>query len=101
MESWNDELDESGIPPDTVGCNPSKLLNFLASKMKSWSESRNDELDESGIPPDTVGCNPSKLLNFLTSKMESWNESRNDELDESGKESIHSILLYYLMNQSI
>ena len=84
-------------PPHTVGCNPNVLLKFLTSKMESW----NDELDESGIPPDTVGCNPSKLLNFLTSKMESWNESRNDELDESGKESIHSILLYYLMNQSI
>ena len=82
--------------PVSVGLN-NELLKFLTSKMESW----NDELDESGIPPDTVGCNPSKLLNFLTSKMESWNESRNDELDESGKESIHSILLYYLMNQSI
>ena len=81
--------------PLSVGLN--ELLKFLTSKMESW----NDELDESGIPPDTVGCNPSKLLNFLASKMESWNESRNDELDESGKESIHSILLYYLMNQSI
>ena len=82
--------------PLSVGLT-NELLKFLTSKMESW----NDELDESGIPPDTVGCNPSKLLNFLASKMKSWNESRNDELDESGKESIHSILLYYLMNQSI
>ena len=87
----------TSYPPDTVGCIPNEMLKSLTSKKESW----NDELDESGIPPDTVGCNPSKLLNFLTSKMESWNESRNDELDESGKESIHSILLYYLMNQSI